>query len=286
MRYLTIEEIHEEEAEILKQFIKFCDKNQIIYYICGGTLLGAIRHKGFIPWDDDIDIMMPRKEFIKFEKLTQNKKIGDELEVISFYNGKLHYPFCKVINKKIKADDQFLKDKSEQFLWIDIFPMDGIPEDSNKNEKLYKKVIKTRKMIKTLYAEDSYIEDITKSKIKKILKKILRLIATPGFKKKIIEKLDKLSQKYNYDKSKYVGGVLWGYGPQEKLLKSEIQNYKVEFEGMQVNTISCYDKYLTNLYGDYMKLPPLEARISHEIKLYRIGENGNGKNINNINSSI
>ena len=272
MKYLTIEEIHEEETKILKQFIKFCDENDITYYICGGTLLGAIRHKGFIPWDDDIDIMMPRKEFEKFIELSQRKKVGDKLEVISFYNGKLHYPFCKVMNKKIKADEKFLKDKSEQYLWIDIFPMDGIPEDNKKNEKLYKKVIRTRKMIKTLYAEDGYIEDITKNKIKTILKKILRLIATPNFKIKTIEKLEKLSKSYNYDTSKYVGGVLWGYGPQERMLKSEIHDCKVEFEGIQVNTMSCYDKYLTNLYGDYMKLPPLEDRISHEIKLYRVGE--------------
>ena len=72
--YLTLEEIHKEETKILKQVVDFCKLNDITYYICGGTLLGAIRHKGFIPWDDDIDILMPRKEFQRFIELTQNKK--------------------------------------------------------------------------------------------------------------------------------------------------------------------------------------------------------------------
>ena len=128
MKYLTLEEIHKEETEILKKFISFCDENNLTYYICGGTLLGAIRHKGFIPWDDDIDVMMPRNEFEKLEKILNEKKIAENLSFISYDNGNMHYPFGKVINTNIKIDDSCVKDKLEQYLWIDIFPMDGIPE--------------------------------------------------------------------------------------------------------------------------------------------------------------
>ena len=85
MNYLSIDEIHKEEVKILKKFISFCNENNLIYYICGGTLLGAIRHKGFIPWDDDIDVMMPRKEFEKLEKLLNEKKIAENFKFISYF---------------------------------------------------------------------------------------------------------------------------------------------------------------------------------------------------------
>ena len=116
MKYLTLEEIHKEETEILKKFISFCDENNLTYYICGGTLLGAIRHKGFIPWDDDIDVMMPRSEFEKMEKILNKKKIADNLSFISYDNGNMHYPFGKIINTNIKIDESCIKDKLEQFL--------------------------------------------------------------------------------------------------------------------------------------------------------------------------
>ena len=98
MKYLTIEEIHVEETKMLKKFIEFCEKNNLTYYICGGTLLGAIRHKGFIPWDDDIDVMMPRKEFEKLEKILNKKRISENLEFISYDNGNMNYPFGKIMN--------------------------------------------------------------------------------------------------------------------------------------------------------------------------------------------
>lgn len=271
-RYLTIEEIHNEEANILKLIKDFCESNDITYYICGGTLLGAIRHKGFIPWDDDIDVLMPRKQFEKFQEIASKKKIGDNIDIISYHNGTMNYPYCKVINKNIRIADECLKDKLEPYLWVDIFPMDGLSENENDNKKLYKKVIKTRKLLLMLCAEDNYIQNFSKSKIKSIGKKVIRFFLGKRYIKRISKKLDKLSKTYDFEESEYVGGVLWGYGPQERLLKSELKDMKVDFEGMKVNTFECYDKYLTNLYGDYMTLPPVEKRITHEIKVYKVGE--------------
>ncbi len=272
MNYLSIDEIHKEEVKILKKFISFCDENNLTYYICGGTLLGAIRHKGFIPWDDDIDVMMPRKEFEKLEKLLNEKNFDKNLNFISYDNNSLPYPFGKVINTNIKIDETCSKNEYEQFLWIDIFPMDGIPEDTRECEKFYKKILRYRKLLLILYAEDNYIDNFSKTCLKRIFKKIIRVLFRKNYKEKIASKLDKMVKTYDFEDSKYVGGVAWGYGPQEKMLKENIKNCEVDFEKMKVNTISCYETYLTNLYGDYMKLPPVEKRITHEMKVYRIGE--------------
>lgn len=123
-----------------------------------------------------------------------------------------------------------------------------------------------------LYAEDSCIENFSKTNLKKIIKKVIRKFISRKHMEKISKKLNEISKTYDYNNSEYVGGVSWGYGPQEKMLKKDIHDCKVDFEGMKVNTISCYEKYLTNLYGNYMELPPVEKRITHEIKVYRIGE--------------
>ena len=216
--------------------------------------------------------MMPRSEFEKMEKILNKKKIADNLSFISYDNGNMHYPFGKIINTNIKIDESCIKDKLEQFLWIDIFPMDGIPENERECKKLYRKTRKYRRLLLILYAEDSCIENFSKTKLKKIIKKIMRMFIRKKHMEKISKKFNEISKTYDFNNSKYVGGVSWGYGPQEKLLKKDIHDSKEYIEGIKVNTKSRYEKNLTNKYGDYMKLPPVEKRITHDIKVYRIGE--------------
>lgn len=277
-KYLSLAEIHKVETRLLAHVVQFCIDNNIKYYICGGTLLGAIRHGGFIPWDDDIDIMMPRKDFEKFESMAKENKIANNIDVISLDNKTMLYPFCKVINKNFKVDKSTQSDSSEEFLWMDVFPMDGLSEDNAVNEKIYKQVKHARSIAMGLIVSDDFLKTFTKSKKKSIGKKIMRTIVREPLKSKLIRanfvKMDSISKTYDYDSSEYVGGVVWGYGPQERMKKSHIHNYSVNFEGIEVNTMSNYDEYLTNLYGDYMKLPPVEQRVCHEIKVYQVNTNG------------
>ena len=161
-----------------------------------------------------------------------------------------------------------------QFLWIDIFTIDGLFENEKDNIKLYKKVIKKRKMLCLYLAVDENIKkndkNYKKRKVKKQIKDIIKFLLGKNKKIKLSKQLDELSKTYDFDKSKYVGGVVWGYGPQEKLQKNELKDTLVDFEGLKVNTFECYDKYLKNLYGDYMKLPPVEKRVAHNLNVYKI----------------
>lgn len=272
--YLSNKEIQTEDAKMLKTIIEYCNKHNITYYLCGGTLLGAIRHKGFIPWDDDIDIIMPRPEYDKFEKLVKkdNYKI-EELEINAFEFGNLNKPFIKVNNPNIIIDNHFLEDEYEKNLWIDIFPMDGLPEDDEKCKKIFRKSLFLRKVLSMITVKDSVIIKETKNKATMPAKFLVRIFLRNEFGYRLIsKKIIKNSKKYQYDKCEYVGGSLWGYGPQERMKKENMKSIIVEFEGIKANTFACYDEYLTNLYGDYMQLPPVEKRIVHNIKAYKIKE--------------
>lgn len=269
---LSAREIQLEEKKILDQVVVFLEKNKLNYFLCGGTLLGAIRHKGFIPWDDDIDIAMPRPDYDKMQKLINNNNniLGKRLYFHSIESKNLNMPFTKVYNHDIEIYDWRYKDKYEKYLWIDIFPIDGFPENDDECKKWFKKRNNYRKIMLYKKMSNEFIfskKGIIKKLIKFILKYFSKIFPENFLSKKIIS----LTKKYSYETSKYTGCYVWGYGPQEKMKKEDYEKYiDVEFEGAKYKGIKEYDKYLTNLYKDYMQLPPEEKRVTHNFKAWRI----------------
>lgn len=269
---LSTREIQLAEKEMLDAVVKILDKNDLEYYLIGGTLLGAIRHKGFIPWDDDIDIAMPRKDYDKLQKIiSKNKNIlGDNLYFHSLELGNLNFPFTKVYNHDILVRDWRYNDKYEKYLWIDIFPIDGLPsndEECNKmykNASFYKKLLAYRKStLKFLFHNKKKLPlNILKMFIKIFLNIIPSKVILNGFMKQI--------KKYPYDKCSYVGNFVWGYGPNEKMKKECLKYINVEFEGSIYKGLKNYDEYLSSLYGDYMKLPPEDKRVTHNFEAWKV----------------
>ena len=271
-RYFNKKEIQQHEKQILDEIVIFLEKNNLRYFLCGGTLLGAVRHKGFIPWDDDIDISMPRNDYNKLQKIIKNNnKINNHLFFHSLELNNLNLPFTKVYDYNIKIYDWRYTDKYEQNLWIDIFPIDGFPDNEKECNKWFKKRNFYKKLL--MYKKMS-IKFIFNNK-KRILLNILKLplkgilnILPDNF---IAKKINNLAQKYNYEGSIYAGNYTWGYGPQEKMPKIEYEKYKkIEFENNSYQGLENFDKYLTNIYGNYMKLPPKEKRITHNFKAWSV----------------
>ena len=172
-------------------------------------------------------------------------------------------PYAKFVNVKTHIDAKYAEDEMQQHLWLDIMPMDGLPEDLNEVARIYKKAEYYRKIIGLCNAKLGE----GKSAVKKLAKYVLKPLALIYGKDRAINHLNNLAMKYDYDSAKYVGAITWGlYGASERMLKAEVdQTTEIMFENNKFSTFSCWDSYLKGLYKDYMKLPPVEKRINHEM---------------------
>ena len=270
MKYLSLEEMQKVYLEMLYEFDKICKENNLRYDLVGGSLLGAVRHKGFIPWDDDIDVNMPRPDYEKFLSLSLNGKLKlpEHREVISNRNNTFARHYARYIRHDVKRASEYSSDEDCPFIGIDIFVEDGIP---NSNLAFSIQIFKIEFWRKMLLISLSRPNTSSKGKKVAILKNILRPILKKIGSFRIAKHLEKICKKIDFEKADYVAGITGMYGKKEKWSKKDMlpQTY-MEFEGDKFPTYKNYDIYLSNLYGDYMKLPPEEKRIPHGDKGYRV----------------
>ncbi|WP_302306828.1 LicD family protein [Megamonas funiformis] len=267
-KILTHREIQKEELKILLEFDDFCKKNKLNYYLSGGTLLGAIRHKGFIPWDDDIDVCMPRPDYMRFLEIFP-ESYKDKYFLRCPEKNNFPLPFIKLMNKDIKIKSLSISKDMESNLWIDILPIDGLPEDINEVKKIYKKRYIYGTLLLLKFSKVGNFK--LKRRIQRYIGKLIARLCSDKFFR---NKINKLVDIKNYDQYRYVGAVTWGmYGIGERMLKSELKKtVYVDFEGHKFPTFSCWKSYLTGIYGDYMKLPPEDERKTHSVEAYKIKE--------------
>ena len=260
MREMTFEEFKQAEIDILLDVSKFCDDNGINYFIAYGTLIGVVRHKGFIPWDDDIDIYMPRDDYNRFIELFVGDAKPERLEAIHPRHPKSRVPFMKVIdNRTVKIEKGI--DYSNGYLGVDIdvFPVDGQPEDEKEFERWFKKLDRLYK----LYFFAMLDKGATfKRRLAYAGMKVIKIFMPLD---KIRKKTEKLHAKYPYVTSKYAGSIESSCNVRgDRARKECFEGYEWgEFEGYKFKIPKGYHEIMTNLYGDYMQLPPEEARVTH-----------------------
>lgn len=267
--YLTPNEVKAEELAMLVEFGDLCKREGLRYSLAGGTLLGAVRHKGFIPWDDDIDVSMPRPDFDSLVALARSGAlpINRSLEP---YSGNWGHPvFLKYINRNIAVDAHY--ENGEGFLWMDVTPVEGLPADEKELARIYKRAGRLQRILIFCKADSKE----GKTRLKRAFKRLFVPVANAvGAFDRSLSKLDDLGRGCVFGSTPWVGCTVWGlYGTGERYSYSGWEEtVQLEFEGQKLNAISCWDAYLSGLYGDYMQLPPEDKRITHEIKAWRTND--------------
>ncbi len=261
--YLNTREVQLGELEILKVFDSTCKALGLRYSLAGGTLLGAVRHRGFIPWDDDVDVCMPRPDYERFLKCADMLPAG--YSVVTMDNSAWCQPFAKVQWHAFRAQEPFLEGVMDEYLWLDIFPFDGVPSDKAKHRDILKRLIHLRVRL----SRSVYRSPKNATLAHKFLKAVYRLLfGSPRQVGKTKQKINEAFSELDYESASEV----FCYCSNEtfSVPKADFDNLvELPFEGLKFPCVANYDAHLTLEYGDYMQLPPEDQRVTHGMKVWR-----------------
>lgn len=262
--YLTLDEVHEELLNLLLRFDAFCKEHNLRYSLDSGTLLGAVRHKGFIPWDDDIDLNMPRPDYDKLLKVANH--LPTDLCVINASNSNFTGGFTKLCTSNIRAQEPSYDGVMEEMLWIDIFPTDGVPENPEQFRKSKKRIQRALKRNEWANINHNYERGA-----RKVIKTFFGwLFRFQNPKRRLLKLIEETIECPGYESAKQVGCFFGAENGLWTLPKSAYEKtVYLEFEGHMLPCMSCWDEFLTDLYGDYMKLPSENERQTHCLKAWR-----------------
>ena len=259
-----LRELQHCELEILKEFISICEKLNLKYFLLGGTLLGAVRHQGFIPWDDDIDVGMLREDYERFVKEAQ--KYLPEYFFLQTHRTDPEWPanFAKIRDCRTTFIESSVKNqKINHGVYIDIFPLDHFTKDQTKRRVFYcRNILMMMRISEVFTAPHKKVSQ--GAKWKKIIKRLLVILSYLRYPtlQSALNAREKLFTTVQPGGLRANHCGAWG---KKEIVPEEWygEGVKLEFEGLSVSVPMQYDKWLTQVYGDYMQLPPVEKRIAH-----------------------
>lgn len=262
MQENNLDKIHKLELMIALEIKKICEKHNIRYFLTAGTLLGAVRHKGFIPWDDDMDIGMLREDYEKFLEVCKAEL--DKKYFLQTWDTDPDYPFsyAKIRLKNTRFVEAFSsKGEKENGIFVDIFPFDAVPDSKIKRKIQGKKYFLCKRL---LWIKKGYGENIKENK-KKQIKYNLFLLVSHFFNYNLLKKyFHKTQIKYNHINTEKVAAD-GSYAYKKESIKRE-WTQKLEYVGFEAEKFLSFknrEEYLTYFYGDYNQLPPLDQRDRH-----------------------
>ena len=256
MKELTLKELQGVGLDIIKDVHNFCCKNRIKYSIFYGTLIGAVRHKGFIPWDDDIDIIMPRDDFNRFCE-TYSSKDGNYL----LKPRQNYLAFARVYDTKRTTSETWLPDAPIHGLGvsIDVFPVDKVSDEKSEFDRCFAKCSEMYlKQLRFRYSVDSIVKLLERPKpVRSIIKKILY----HGKINQILSEHERLATMFNQMDTKHWSQLTCPDPSIEYHLMEDFNDtVMLPFEDSEFCALKGYERVLTEMYGDYMQLPPVEKR--------------------------
>lgn len=264
-----LDKLHGYEADAFRNFIKICEENNLEYYAIGGTLLGAVRHKGFIPWDDDVDVGMPRESYDRFLKLAP-RLLPEHLVIDDYhYNKDFRSYFAKIRNRNIEIREMLVDNEATTRIGylIDVIPIDGTPDRPVLRKLYYLRVL----CLRFLCGAANVATGIRTSRPKKEqmllhICKFLRLYKILDIQK-IYRRMDRVFHKQDAKKACYIGTITGAYKVKEIVPREYFGDFNQasewQFEDFTVKGPKEWEKYLTHMFGDYHQVPPESERKIH-----------------------
>lgn len=259
---ITIQEMQDVELEIMQKIHLYCEKHNIRYVMTYGTLLGAVRHKGFIPWDNDMDIAMRRADYNRFLELTKTEPIGEHLYVEHYTtDSRYHYMCIRVCDDRTVVNVPYIREQPVRLgLWVDVFPMDGVI--ANPVRRAFQTL--ALKFYWVLFRADVYGLKDVRSPVHRMIKRI-GIFLFPNKNNRNNYRIDKISINAHEELCEYVD-FLFEQAKGSGMLISEVEDpVLMEFGQYSFYAPKHYDRYLRAYYGEYMQLPPPEKRVTHGI---------------------
>lgn len=262
MKEITVDESRQIQLRILKNIDAFCRTNDLHYSMAGGSMIGAVRHKGFIPWDDDIDLIMLRPDYERFMK-----DYKDDYYRLMGCDRDKNWPWTYSSVVDPNTEIAYVNgSKSIRGIWVTICPVDNVPTKKKEFDRIIKRIHYCEDVMIRL--KDSFWTSNTNF-FYNILKLLARLLLLP-FPKSYFAKKEEIL----FKKTKFTGMIgspcVWSFQKPFTYPKELFNGFvDLEFENMTCMAIAGFDQYLRAEFGDYMQLPPEEERIpKHEFKAY------------------
>lgn len=256
-KQIDVNELKQIQLDLLCDIHKFCVNNKIMYSLAFGTLLGAVRHKGYIPWDDDIDILMRREDYERFVKEYHHEyySIADTNTIKGYY-----LPFAKVCDTRT-----ILKEKTTQNVpigvYVDVFPVDNIPDSESELDKMFT----SKKILNVIHNLKIVAIDKERSILKNLILILSYIILSVIPISYVVSRMKSISTKYRNIATKRKAVFAVANNKRKWILPAKIYDEysEIGFEGKMYMAVKDVEKYLSAMYGDYMQLPPEEKRVSH-----------------------
>ncbi len=264
--------LQKKELDMVKEFLRICKKYKLKYFMAGGTFLGAVRHKGFIPWDDDIDIGMYRKDYDRFLTIAEGE-LSYPYKIQTYRNcEEHHYYFSHIVDVRYKVRRMGSLDKREEYVWIDIFPYDGLPKGKVRSFVIYMRLLFYRFCYHMAYFDKINISRKDRAVWQKWMLQILKFIYKifKFDKNKWRDRIDRLLKRQSIDECDKIMSFMGVKLEKEifpKKVYDKLKDY--QFEDIYMKGPDDHETVLRQLYGDYMCLPPVDKRISHPMEIIR-----------------
>ena len=245
------------EMDLLREFVRVCDKFGFRYWLAFGSLLGAIRHKGMIPWDDDLDVWMPREDYEKLLSLPSSEFAAPYFLQTTLNDNDYYNAFARLRNSNTTGILVSGKNKCNNGIYLDIIPLDGMSEKDSVSKFRFKAA-----HVQNVIAH-AYIYNVNPSIITRTIHKVLHFPLCRYSLSKTYQRVNKIASKTKWEDTDCVGITVYRAYAFEKIKfnKADFENsVLVPFEHMMVAVPAGYDNVLRTLYGDYMKFPPVEKR--------------------------